>query len=98
VTVAELPAIDSLRLRAEDIVERLLLENEPHWLSLSDTDRRTVEEMTRTIAARLLDPPAERLAADDDSARDAHLSALCRLFALDGYATRRSAGLVPRSD
>ncbi len=91
--------LDTLRLRADDIVERLLLENEPHWLSLGETDRRTVEALAHTIASRMLDLPADRLAAEHDAAaRAAYATTLRRLFALDGYATSRSTGLEARSD
>jgi hypothetical protein len=94
--VAEL---ETLRLRAESIVDRLLAENEPHWRSLCEADRQTVETLTRTVASRLLDFPAQRLAADgDDAVRAAHVSALCRLFALDDQATRRSAAFESRSE
>jgi glutamyl-tRNA reductase len=85
----------ALRVRADETVERLLRENEPHWQSLSTTDRRTVELLARAIASRLLDGPARRLAAETDAAaREAYVRTLCQLFAVDGgdaYATSRSS-------
>ena len=47
----------------------------------------------------MLDLPADRLAAENDAAAHAaYGTILRRLFALDGYATSRSAGFEPRSD
>ena len=53
----------ALRERGDETVDRLLRENDPHWRSLSEADRRTVEVLARAIASRLLDRPAGRLAA-----------------------------------
>jgi hypothetical protein len=71
----------ALRARGDQTVDRLLRENEPHWRSLSEADRRTVELLARTIASRLLDGPGRRLAAEP-----AHVDTLSQLFALDGDA------------
>jgi glutamyl-tRNA reductase len=91
----------ALRERGDRTVDRLLRENEPHWRSLSETDRRTVESLARTIASRLLDPPAHRLATEHGAAAHAaYARALSQLFAVDApddYATRRSPALEPRS-
>jgi glutamyl-tRNA reductase len=91
----------ALRERGDQTVDRLLRENEPHWRSLSETDRLTVEALARTIASRLLDRPARRLATESGAAdHAAYARALSQLFAVDGaddYAARRSTAFEPRS-
>jgi glutamyl-tRNA reductase len=84
-----LPAADAgatlavLRGRADETVDRLLRENEPHWRSLSEADRRTVESLAQTIASRLLDQPAHRLEAEPAAAvRAGYVETLYELFAL----------------
>lgn len=90
--------LEGLHRRAEDIVDILLRKNAPHWQSLSEADRRTVELLARTIASRLLDRPARRLAAESSAAAQAtYVTALRRLFALDAYATSRSPDIESRS-
>lgn len=75
----------ALRKRGDETVDRLLRENEPHWQSLCEADRRTAEMLARTVALRLLDQPARTLAAESaGSARDEHARVLCLLFAVDG--------------
>ena len=78
------PTVAALRARADEIVSRVLTENEPRWESLSDADRERVRAMARAIAGRLLHEPTLRLkrASGDD---DAYLfvSALRELFGLD---------------
>lgn len=74
----------ALHRRGDEAVGGLLRENEPHWRSLSEADRRTVESLARTIASRLLDGPAHRLEAEPSGAlRAAWAQALHVLFALD---------------
>jgi glutamyl-tRNA reductase len=76
--------VAALRARADEIVSRVLVENEPRWTSLAEADRERVEAMARAIAGRLLHEPTLRLkrAAGDD---DAYLlvTALRELFGLD---------------
>ncbi len=78
------PTVAALRARADDIVSRVLIENEPRWQSLSGADRGRVEAMARAIASRLLHEPTLRLkrASGED---DAYLfvAALRELFGLD---------------
>jgi glutamyl-tRNA reductase len=77
----------ALRKRGVETVDRLMRENEPHWRSLSDADRRTVESMARTIASRLVDRPAGRLSSESGTAaQDAYVRALCQLFAVEAVA------------
>ncbi len=78
------PTVAALRARADEVVSRVLTENEPRWESLSDRDRERVRAMARAVAGRLLHEPTLRLkrASGDD---DAYLfvSALRELFGLD---------------
>jgi glutamyl-tRNA reductase len=78
------PTIAALRERGDEIVGRVLAENESRWESLSDADRERVEAMAKAIASRLLHEPTLRVrrAAGEE---DAHflLGALRELFGLD---------------
>jgi hypothetical protein len=65
----------ALMRRGEDIVDRLLGENENRWQSMSPRDRRTVELVARDVAARMLGQPAQRL-------EDGHARELRDLFGL----------------
>jgi glutamyl-tRNA reductase len=56
---------DDLRARGEQVVDRLLRENENRWRSLQPADRRRVEALAREVAARLLEEPTRRLGAAD---------------------------------
>ena len=86
------------RARADEIVSRVLVENEPRWKSLDDDDRERMQAMARAIASRLLHDPTLRLkrASGDD---DAYLlvSALRELFGLDAEtAPAQEAGAEVR--
>jgi glutamyl-tRNA reductase len=76
--------VAALRERADEIVSRVLAENDSRWESLSAADRERVELLARAIASRLLHEPTLRIkdAADRD---DVYLqvSALRELFGLD---------------
>ncbi len=78
------PTIAALRGRGEEVVRRVLAENENRWESLSEADRERVEAMTRAVASRLLHEPTLRMrrAAGSDDAYE-YLSALRELFGLD---------------
>jgi glutamyl-tRNA reductase len=86
------PTVAALRERADEIVERVLAENETRWESLSEADRERVQMMAKAIASRLLHEPTLRIkaAADRD---DSYLqvSALRELFGLDA-GTEPDAG------
>jgi glutamyl-tRNA reductase len=79
-----MPTIAALRERADEVVSRVLSENESRWESLSEADRERVKLLARAIASRLLHEPTLRIksAADRD---DVYLqvSALRELFGLD---------------
>jgi glutamyl-tRNA reductase len=78
------PTIAALRERGDEIVGRVLAENEPRWESLSEADRERVDALAKAIASRLLHEPTLRVrrAAGEE---DAHflLGALRELFGLD---------------
>jgi glutamyl-tRNA reductase len=78
------PTIAALRSRGDEIVERVLAENDSRWEGLTDADRERMEAMARAIASRLLHEPTLRLrrSADDDDAY-ANIAALRALFGLD---------------
>jgi glutamyl-tRNA reductase len=87
------PTVAALRARADEIVSRVLAENEPRWESLSEGDRERMRAMARAIAGRLLHEPTLRLkrASGDD---DAYLfvSALRELFGLDAESAPAEDG------
>jgi glutamyl-tRNA reductase len=93
------PTISALRERADDVVERVLAENEHRWESLSDGDRERLRAAARAIASRLLHEPTLRLkrAAGDDDAY-AKIAALRELFGLDPDAEPLEAGGAEVSD
>jgi glutamyl-tRNA reductase len=82
-----LPTVAALRRRADEVVDRVLAENEPRWESMSEADRERVRVLARAIASRLLHEPTMRLkrSADDETAY-AYVDALRELFALDPRA------------
>jgi glutamyl-tRNA reductase len=79
------PTIAALRERSDEIVRRVLAENEGRWQTLSEADRERVEAMAKAIASRLLHEPtlALRRAAGEEDAY-LYVSALRELFGLDG--------------
>jgi glutamyl-tRNA reductase len=78
------PTIVALRERADEIVRRVLTENEPRWESLGEADRERVNAMAKAIASRLLHEPTLRMkrSAGSDEAY-LYVSALRELFGLD---------------
>jgi glutamyl-tRNA reductase len=79
------PTIAALRERGDEVVRRVLAENEGRWESLSEADRERVTAMANAIASRLLHEPTLRMRRSAGS-EDAylHVSALRELFGLDG--------------
>jgi glutamyl-tRNA reductase len=86
------PAVASLRERADEIVRRVLAENEQRWEGLTEADRQRLELMARAIASRLLHEPTLRIKRAAGS-EDAYLlvNSLRELFGLD-------AELAPESE
>ncbi len=78
------PTIAALRGRGDEIVARVLAENESRWESLSEADHERMQALAKAIASRLLHEPTLRVrrAAGEE---DAHflLGALRELFGLD---------------
>ncbi len=85
------PTIASLRERSDEIVRRVLAENDKRWEGLTDADRKRVEVLASAVASRLLHEPTLRMkrAAGTDAAY-MHVNALRELFGLD-------AGTEPES-
>jgi glutamyl-tRNA reductase len=78
------PTVTALRERGDEIVERVLRENETRWESLSDADRERVELLARTIVNRLLHEPTLRIkTAAEKGGSYVYMQALRELFGLD---------------
>jgi glutamyl-tRNA reductase len=78
------PTVAALRSRADEVVSRVLAENERRWESLTAADRERVHAMARAIASRLLHEPTLRLkraSGEDDTY--VFVNALRELFGLD---------------
>ena len=86
------PTVAALRERADEIVRRVLAENDGRWEAVSAGDRERLEKMARAIASRMLHEPTLRLkrAAGGDEAY-LLVNALRELFGLD-------AGTAPVSE
>ena len=78
------PTIAALRERADEVVRRVLAENEGRWESLCEADRERLAAMAKAIASRLLHEPTLRMkrSAGSDEAY-LYVSALRELFGLD---------------
>ncbi len=78
------PTIAALRERGDEVVRRVLAENEGRWENLGEADRERLEAMAKAIASRLLHEPTLRMrrsAGSDDAYL--YVSALRELFGLD---------------
>jgi glutamyl-tRNA reductase len=78
------PTITALRERGDEVVRRVLAENENRWEDLGEADRARVELMAKAIASRILHEPTRRIrrAAGHDDAYQ-YVSAMRELFGLD---------------
>jgi glutamyl-tRNA reductase len=78
------PTIAALRERADEVVRRVLTENDGRWESLGEADRERLSAMAKAIASRLLHEPTLRMkrSAGSDEAY-LYVSALRELFGLD---------------
>jgi glutamyl-tRNA reductase len=78
------PTISAMRERADEIVRRVLAENEGRWEELSEADCERLNAMAKAIASRLLHEPTLRMkrSAGSDEAY-LYVSALRELFGLD---------------
>jgi glutamyl-tRNA reductase len=78
------PTIAALRESGDEIVRRVLAENDARWESLGEADRERLEAMAKAIASRLLHEPTLRMrrsAGSDDAYF--YVSAMRELFGLD---------------
>jgi glutamyl-tRNA reductase len=81
------PTIAALRERGEEIVQRVLRENESRWKSLGEADRRRVEALARAVVNRLLHEPTLRIkGAAERGGSYVQLQALRELFGLESEA------------
>jgi glutamyl-tRNA reductase len=93
------PAVASLRERADEIVRRVLAENEQRWEGLTEADRERLELMARAIASRLLHEPTlrvKRAAGSDDAYL--YVNVLRELFGLEAELAperERGANVTP---
>jgi glutamyl-tRNA reductase len=94
-----LPTVAALRERADEIVRRVLAENEGRWESLSDADRARLEKLASAIASRMLHEPTLRIKrSSDDEDTYLYVHALRELFGLDPQsapAEERDASVTP---
>jgi glutamyl-tRNA reductase len=78
------PTVAALRGRGEEIVQRVMRENEGRWESLSDADRERVETLARAVVSRMLHEPTLRIkAAAERGGSYVYLQALRELFGLE---------------
>ena len=78
------PTIAALRERADEVVERVLAENDQRWEGLTDADRERLQTAARAIASRLLHEPTLRLKRDAGEPDTYNRVAVLRdLFGLD---------------
>ena len=78
------PTISALREHGDEVVRRVLAENEGRWEGLSEADRERVEKMAGAIASRLLHDPTLRIRRSACSGESYFfISALRELFGLD---------------
>jgi glutamyl-tRNA reductase len=78
------PTIAALRESGDEVVRRVLAENEGRWESLGEADRERLQAMAKAIASRLLHEPTLRMrrsAGSDDAYF--YVSAMRELFGLD---------------
>jgi glutamyl-tRNA reductase len=87
------PTVASLRERADEVIERILAENEGRWESLSEADRERITTMANAVASRILHEPTLRMkrsAGSDDAYL--YVSALRELFGLDAETEPEAEG------
>ncbi len=91
--------VAALRERANEIVERVLAENEARWEGLTETDRNRLGAAARAIASRLLHDPTLRLKRSaDDADAYARVAVLRELFGLDAQDEPLDSGEAEVTD
>ena len=79
-----MPTVAALRDRADEVVAKVLSENESRWEGMTDADRERVALMARAIASRLLHEPTVRIKGIADREDSyVYVSVLRELFGLD---------------
>jgi glutamyl-tRNA reductase len=78
-----LPTISSLRLRATEIAEQVVRENQGKWESASDRDLRRVEGLARAIVNRLLHEPTLKMKELRDGRVHVRMALVRELFGLE---------------
>lgn len=83
-SLAVVPTITGLRRHGNEVVERVLAENEGRWEGLTDADRERLATMAHAIAGRILHEPTVRMRRDAE-AEDFYLklASIRDLFGLD---------------
>jgi glutamyl-tRNA reductase len=77
------PTLRALRARGDQVVDRLLAENDGRWEALTDRDRDRVETLARAAVSRLLHEPTVRVKGLEADQRHARLQLLRELFDLE---------------
>jgi glutamyl-tRNA reductase len=92
-SLSVVPTISALRARGNEVVERVLTENEGRWQSLGEADRERLEAMAKAIASRLLHEPTLRMkrSAGEEEAY-LYVSALRELFGLEAAEIEPESG------
>lgn len=87
-----MPTVAALRAHGDEVVARVIAENQGRWQSLEEADRERVEAMVRAVASRLLHAPTRRLreVAGSDRAYES-VSTVREIFALEVEAAAESA-------
>ncbi|HWB70129.1 MAG TPA: glutamyl-tRNA reductase [Solirubrobacterales bacterium] len=85
------PTISALRGVGDEVVRRVLAENEGRWEGISEGDRERLETMAKAIASRLLHEPTLRIRRSACSGESYYLvSALRELYGLDAESEPES--------
>ncbi len=90
-TLETLPTVSALRERADEIVERVLAENEGRWESASERDLARIEAVARAVVSRLLHEPTIRLRSFSAERGHASLALVRELFGLGEDRDHESA-------
>ncbi|MGA9284589.1 MAG: glutamyl-tRNA reductase [Solirubrobacteraceae bacterium] len=83
-----LPTVAALRERGNEIVERVLSENQGRWEAATERDLMRVEAVARAVLNRLLHEPTIRLRSLSAERGHASLQLVRELFALDEESAR----------
>jgi glutamyl-tRNA reductase len=82
VTADATATISALRRRGDEVVERLLRENEARWESISNADSERLEALAQEVASRLLHEPTALLETARGDSSFQYVRALRELFGL----------------